>query len=62
MQTQREARALGLPGMRTHIGARGTMHAAVLGAAVVLWLAFPIVGRAQPAGTTVAFVTERKLA
>ena len=61
MQTQLEAHALGLHGMRTRIGARGTMHAAVLGAAVALWLAFPIVGRAQPAGTTIAFVTERKV-
>src|SRR5438477_735181 len=61
MQTQLEAHALGLHRMRTRIGARGTMHAAVLGATVALWLAFPIVGRAQPAGTTIAFVTERKL-
>ena len=55
MQTQLEAHALGLHGMRTRIGARGTMHAAVLGAAVALWLAVPIVGRAQPAGTTIAY-------
>jgi quercetin dioxygenase-like cupin family protein len=61
MQTQREAHALGLTGRRTRIGSRGTMRSAALSAAVVLWLAFPIVGRAQPAGTTIAFVTERKV-
>ena len=62
MQTQREAHALGLTGRRTRIGSRGTMRSAALSAAVALWLAFPIVGRAQPAGTTIAFVTERKVA
>ena len=61
MQTQLEAHALGLPGIRLRIGVRGTMRVAALSAAVALWLAFPIVGRAQPAGTTIAFVTERKV-
>ena len=46
MQTQREAHALGLPGIRLRIGVRGTMRVAALSAAVALWLAFPIVGRA----------------
>jgi quercetin dioxygenase-like cupin family protein len=62
MQTQRQAQVLGLPGMRTRIGVRGTIRSAAITAALALWLAFPIVGRAQPAGTTIAFVTERKVA
>ncbi len=62
MQTQRKGHALRLPGTRARIGASATMRSAALSVAAALWLVLPVVGRAQPAGTTIAFIAERKVA
>jgi quercetin dioxygenase-like cupin family protein len=62
MRTQRDAHASGLRRLPAGIAASGTMRSAALSVAAALWLVFPVVGRAQPAGTTIAFVAEKKVA